>query len=235
MSGAVPRHVAIIMDGNGRWAERRGLPRSQGHRAGADAVSKGLDAAVEFGVEVLTLYAFSTENWKRPAAEVTALMELLVEFLAGKLPEMKKRGVRLRTVGRTSGLPDAARKALLNTVSATADNTAITLNLALNYGGRAEIADAAKKMAADAVSGKLDPAKIDEACFAGYLYLPDLPDPDLLIRTSGEMRLSNFLLWELAYTEIYVTDTLWPDFDREEFARAIASYGKRERRFGNHA
>ncbi len=235
MSGAVPRHVAIIMDGNGRWAERRGLPRSQGHRAGADAVSRGLDAAVEFGVEVLTLYAFSTENWKRPAAEVTALMELLVEFLAGKLPEMKKRGVRLRTVGRTSGLPDAARKALLNTVSATADNTAITLNLALNYGGRAEIADAAKKMAADAVSGKLDPAKIDEACFAGYLYLPDLPDPDLLIRTSGEMRLSNFLLWELAYTEIYVTDTLWPDFDREEFARAIASYGKRERRFGNHA
>ncbi len=231
----VPRHVAIIMDGNGRWAERRGLPRSQGHRAGADAVTRGLEVALELGVEVLTLYAFSTENWKRPASEVSALMGLLVEFLASKLPEMRSKGVRLRTIGRTSGLPAAAANALLNAVSDTADGGKITLNLALNYGGRAELADAAKRLAADAAAGKVDPRKVDEGVFARYLYAPDLPDPDLLIRTGGEMRLSNFLLWELAYTEIYVTDCLWPDFSREEFLRAVENYGKRERRFGNHA
>ncbi len=231
----VPRHVAIIMDGNGRWAEQRGLPRSAGHRAGADAVSRGLAMAQEAGIEVLTLYAFSTENWKRPAAEVSALMGLLVEFLTSKMPEMQRAGVRLRTIGRTSGLPEAARTALLEAVSASAGNSKITLNLALNYGGRAEIADAAARIAADAAAGKLDPAKVDEAVFAGCLYAPDLPDPDLLIRTSGEMRLSNFLLWESAYTELYVTDCLWPDFSREEFEKALASYAGRNRRFGNHA
>ena len=231
----IPRHVAIIMDGNGRWAEQRGLPRSAGHRAGADAVSRGLAIAQEFGVEILTLYAFSTENWKRPAAEVGALMGLLVEFLTAKMPEMHRNGVRLRTVGRSSGLPEAARTALLNAVSASAGNGTITLNLALNYGGRAEIADAASRIAADAAAGKLDPGKVDEAVFAKYLYAPDLPDPDLLIRTSGEMRLSNFLLWESAYTELYVTDCLWPDFDRAEFEKALASYAGRDRRFGKHA
>ena len=232
---SVPRHVAIIMDGNGRWAEQRGLPRSAGHRAGAEAVSRGLALAQEAGIEVLTLYAFSTENWKRPAAEVGALMELLVEFLTAKMPEMSRNGVRLRTVGRSAGLPSAARQALLNAVSASAENCGITLNLALNYGGRAEIADAAARIAADAAAGKLDPAGVDEAVFAKYLYAPDLPDPDLLIRTSGEMRLSNFLLWESAYTELYVTDCLWPDFSREEFEKALASYAGRNRRFGNHA
>ena len=191
--------------------------------------------AQEAGIEVLTLYAFSTENWKRPAAEVSALMGLLVEFLTSKMPEMQRAGVRLRTIGRTSGLPEAARTALLEAVSASAGNSKITLNLALNYGGRAEIADAAARIAADAAAGKLDPAKVDEAFFAGCLYAPDLPDPDLLIRTSGEMRLSNFLLWESAYTELYVTDCLWPDFSREEFEKALASYAGRNRRFGNHA
>ena len=235
MSLPVPRHVAIIMDGNGRWAERRGLPRSAGHRAGVEAVTRTLEAARDAGVEMMTLYAFSTENWKRPAAEVAALMSLLVEFLAVKLPELQRDNVRLRTVGRTAGLPDAARKALLGAVSATADNAAFTLNLALNYGGRAEIADAAARLAADAAAGKILPDKIDEAAFARYLYAPDLPDPDLLIRTSGEMRLSNFLLWELAYTEIYVTDCLWPDFSREELAKALDAYAHRDRRFGNHA
>ena len=232
---SVPRHVAIIMDGNGRWAEQRGLPRSAGHRAGAEAVSRGLALAQEAGIEFLTLYAFSTENWKRPAAEVGALMELLVEFLTAKMPEMSRNGVRLRTVGRSADLPSAARQALLNAVSASAENCGITLNLALNYGGRAEIADAAARIAADAAAGKLDPAGVDEAVFAKYLYAPDLPDPDLLIRTSGEMRLSNFLLWESAYTELYVTDCLWPDFSREEFEKALASYAGRNRRFGNHA
>ena len=235
MSLPVPRHVAIIMDGNGRWAERRGLPRSAGHRAGVEAVTRTLEAARDAGVEMMTLYAFSTENWKRPAAEVAALMSLLVEFLAVKLPELQRDNVRLRTVGRTAGLPDAARKALLGAVSATADNAAFTLNLALNYGGRAEIADAAARLAADAAAGKILPDKIDEASFARYLYAPDLPDPDLLIRTSGEMRLSNFLLWELAYTEIYVTDCLWPDFSREELAKALDAYAHRDRRFGGHA
>jgi len=235
MSLPVPRHVAIIMDGNGRWAERRGLPRSAGHRAGVEAVTRTLEAARDAGVEMMTLYAFSTENWKRPAAEVAALMSLLVEFLAVKLPELQRDNVRLRTVGRTAGLPDAARKALLGAVSATADNAAFTLNLALNYGGRAEIADAAARLAADAAAGKILPDKIDEAAFARYLYAPDLPDPDLLIRTSGEMRLSNFLLWELAYTEIYVTDCLWPDFSREELAKALDAYAHRDRRFGGHA
>ena len=230
---SVPRHVAIIMDGNGRWAEQRGLPRSAGHRAGAEAVSRGLALAQEAGIEVLTLYAFSTENWKRPAAEVGALMELLVEFLTAKMPEMSRNGVRLRTVGRSADLPSAARQALLKAVSASAENCGITLNLALNYGGRAEIADAAARIAADAAAGKLDPAGVDEAVFAKYLYAPDLPDPDLLIRTSGEMRLSNFLLWESAYTELYVTDCLWPDFSREEFEKALASYAGRNRRFGN--
>ena len=232
---SVPRHVAIIMDGNGRWAKERELPRSDGHAAGAQRVLDLMESIRKHNISYLTLYAFSTENWKRPAAEVGALMELLVEFLTAKMPEMSRNGVRLRTVGRSSGLPSAARQALLNAVSASAENCGITLNLALNYGGRAEIADAAARIAADAAAGKLDPAGVDEAVFAKYLYAPDLPDPDLLIRTSGEMRLSNFLLWESAYTELYVTDCLWPDFSREEFEKALASYAGRNRRFGNHA
>jgi len=235
MSDPIPQHVAIIMDGNGRWAERRGLPRSDGHRAGADTVDRVLGYARDAGVKMMTLYAFSTENWKRPAAEVAALMSILIEFLTRKLPELQREKVRLRTIGRTSGLPAAARKTLLDTISATEKNSKFTLTLALNYGGRAEIADAAARIAADAAAGKIAPGKVDEATFARYLYLPDLPDPDLMIRTSGEMRLSNFLLWELAYTELYVTDCLWPDFSREELQKALDAYAHRDRRFGNHA
>ena len=228
----VPRHVAIIMDGNGRWAERRGLTRSDGHRAGAHAVSRAVEFAMVSGVEVLTLFGFSTENWNRPESEVAALMGLMAEFPAAKLPEMQKNRIRFRTVGRTAGLPEAARNALETAAAATAENTGFTLNLALNYGGRAEIADAAARIAADAAAGKLDPEQVNEAVFRNYLYAPDLPDPDLLIRTSGEMRISNFLLWELAYTELFVTDCLWPDFSRDVFDEALASYAARDRRFG---
>lgn len=226
------RHVAIIMDGNGRWAQHRGLPRVEGHRQGARQVSAVLDAAREFGVEYLTLYAFSTENWKRPPAEVLALMNLLEEFIDAQLPVMREKNVRLKTLGRTEGLPAGPRKKLLAAIEETAGNTAGTLVLALNYGGRAELADAAKKVANDVREGVIRPNDVDEKLFARYLYDPSIPDPDLLIRTSGELRLSNFLLWELAYSEFYVTDVLWPDFGREELRAALDAFGKRERRFG---
>ncbi len=225
-------HVAIIMDGNGRWADQRGLPKVEGHRQGARQVSEVLEAAREFGIETLTLYAFSTENWKRPLAEVTALMGLLEEFIDGKLPELMEKNVRLRTIGRTAGLYPGARKKLLAAVEATKNNTAATLNLALNYGGRAEIVDAVNRIIGEVTENPRKNLKITEENFRDYLYAPDIADPDLLIRTSGELRLSNFLLWELSYSEIYVTDTLWPDFGRREFAEALESFGKRERRFG---
>ncbi len=226
------QHVAIIMDGNGRWAERRGLPRSAGHRAGADAVMRAVDAAREFGIHWLTLYAFSTENWKRPVDEVRALMHLLEEFLDAKLPEMRERKLELRAIGRIAGLPAGARKKLLAAVEATRGNPGGTLVLALNYGGRAELADAARAIARKAAAGELSPEKIDEDTLAAHLYDPAIPEPELLIRTSGELRLSNFLLWQLAYSEFYVTDVLWPDFGREEFANALESYRRRDRRFG---
>lgn len=229
---AVPRHIAVIMDGNGRWAKQRGLPRVEGHIAGAERVREVLRYAREFGVEYMTLYAFSTENWKRSREEVDALMDLLSRFIDGYLDEMKQNNVRLLVTGRIDGLPERAANDLKRAMAETASLTGHTLILALNYGGRSEIADAAKKIAEEVRHGRLDPVKIDEQLLSRYLYLPDVPDPDLMIRTSGEFRLSNFLLWELSYAEFYVTDTYWPDFDREEFRKAIESYSKRDRRFG---
>ncbi len=220
------------MDGNGRWAERRGLPKVEGHRQGARQVTEVLKAAQEYGVEFLTLYAFSTENWKRPVAEVTALMGLLEEFIDDKLPELMKNGIRLRTIGRTEDLFPGARKKLLHAIEMTEKNNGGTLNLALNYGGRAEIVEAVNKMAAEMTEKGGRFPKVTEESFRNYLYAPDIPDPDLLIRTSGELRLSNFLLWELSYSEMYVTDTLWPDFGKKEFGEALEAYGQRDRRFG---
>ncbi len=220
------------MDGNGRWAERRGLPKVEGHRQGARQVTEVLKAAQEYGLEFLTLYAFSTENWKRPVVEVTALMGLLEEFIDDKLPELMKNGIRLRTIGRTEDLFPGARKKLLHAIEMTEKNNGGTLNLALNYGGRAEIVDAVNKMAAEMTEKGGRFPKVTEESFRNYLYAPDIPDPDLLIRTSGELRLSNFLLWELSYSEMYVTDTLWPDFGKKEFGEALEAYGQRDRRFG---
>ena len=222
------KHLAIIMDGNGRWAQQRGLDRSKGHLAGAKNIRNVVEAARKHGIETMTVYAFSTENWKRPAAEVAALMALIVEFTTGELPEMMKNNVRLRTIGRTSDLPLPARTALLAAVEKTRGNTGFTLNIALSYGGRAELTDAVNKMLADPDR----PEKITEENFRNYLYAPDLSDPDLMIRTGGEMRISNFLLWELSYAELYVTDTFWPDFDENTLNEALSSFGGRKRRFG---
>jgi len=221
-------HLAIIMDGNGRWATERGLSRSEGHRAGARQISTVVDAAREFGIRYLTVYAFSTENWKRPEPEVSALMELLREFTTSKLPDMMKNGVRLRTIGRTGDIPLLPRTALLTAVEATKKNRDFTLTIALSYGGRAELLDGMNRMLKEH-SGK---EPLTEESFRSYLYASDLPDPDLLIRTGGEMRISNFLLWQLAYTELYVTPTYWPDFGKEELAAALENFDKRDRRFG---
>ena len=229
---AVPRHIAVIMDGNGRGAKQRGLPRVEGHIAGAERVREVLRYAREFGVEHMTLYAFSTDNWKRSREEVDALMDLLSRFIDGYLDEMKQNNVRLLVSGRIDGLPEEPRNELKKAIAETAEDYQYTLILALNYGGRAEIVDAAKQIACDVKDGKLDPSVIDETLFSRYLYLPDVPDPDLMIRTSGELRISNFLLWELSYAEFYVTDTYWPDFDAAEFRKAIEAYTARDRRFG---
>ena len=222
------KHLAIIMDGNGRWAQQRGLERTAGHRAGAKQISKVVAAARKFGIETLTVYAFSTENWKRPAAEVAALMALIGEFTVTELPAMMRDNVRLRTIGRTDDLPFAARKALLYAIERTGKNTGFTLNIALSYGGRAELVDGINRLLADPKR----PEKITEENFRNYLYAPDLPDPDLLIRTGGEKRISNFLLWEIAYTELYVTETWWPDFDEAALALALDDFAGRDRRFG---
>ena len=228
----IPRHVAIIMDGNGRWAARHGVERVEGHRKGALAVKQLVENLADTGIEYVTLYAFSTENWKRSKEEVDALMELLCEFIDANLNIMLEKGLRLLATGRIDGLPEKSRERLKLAIAKTASNTRATLILALNYGGRAEIVDAAKKIASEVAAETLRPDEIDETLFAKNLYLPEIPDPDLLIRTSGELRLSNFLLWELSYSEIYVTDTLWPDFDKAELEKAIAAYGTRNRRFG---
>lgn len=220
-------HLAIIMDGNGRWAEERGLTRSDGHKAGARQIGVAARAAIKAGIKYLTLYAFSTENWKRPKDEVAVLMGLISEFAQSELPNMMRDGVRLRTIGRTSDLPLAARTALEFAIKQTEKNDTLTINIALSYGGRAEIVDAVNKIIAEKRT-----APIDEKEFVNYLYAPDIPDPDLLIRTSGELRLSNFLLWELSYSELYVTNTYWPDFDENTLAEALASFGSRKRRFG---
>ncbi|MBO5762763.1 MAG: isoprenyl transferase [Lentisphaeria bacterium] len=227
-----PRHVAIIMDGNGRWAKKRGLPRTAGHKEGALAVDRITRAARELGIEYLTLYAFSTENWKRSKIEVSALMELLERYLVHETPRMQRENIRLKAIGRIDQLPASTAAKLRESIAATAGNTAQTLVLALNYGGRPEITDAARAIAQKVAAGELTPDQVDEACVANHMYAPDLPEVDLMIRTSGEMRLSNFLLWELAYAELYVTDVLWPDFDKEELCRALESFGRRERRFG---
>ena len=228
----IPRHVAIIMDGNGRWAKQHGLERVEGHRAGAVAVKNLVESLKQTGIQYLTLYAFSTENWKRSKEEVDALMELLAEFIDANLPLLMENDVRLLVSGRIEGLPEKAREKLKDAIRKSSGNTSGTVIFALNYGGRAEIADAAKKIAQKVQKGEISPEDIDEKLFAQNLYLPDVPDPDLLIRTSGELRLSNFLLWELSYAEIYVTDTYWPDFDLAELDKAIDAFQKRNRRFG---
>ena len=228
----VPRHVAIIMDGNGRWAEQHGLERVEGHRAGALAVKNLVENLKQTGIQYLTLYAFSTENWKRSEEEVDALMELLAEFIDANLHLLMENNVRLLVTGRIEGLPEKAREKLKDAIRRSAGNTEGTVIFALNYGGRAEIADAARQIARKVLKGEITPEQIDEKIFAQNLYLPQVPDPDLLIRTSGELRLSNFLLWELSYSEIYVTDTYWPDFDLAELNKAVDAFQKRNRRFG---
>jgi undecaprenyl diphosphate synthase len=227
-----PRHVAIIMDGNGRWAQQRGLPRLAGHEQGSKSIRACVEACMEAGVEYLTLYAFSSENWKRPAAEVKGLMMLLERFLNEKKEEMLREGVRLRAIGRLQELPDVCRKKLEEVMTATAGNSKLHVILALSYSGRAEIIDAVRSIARDAAAGRVGEAEIDADFFASRLSTAGIPDPDLLIRTSGEMRISNFLLWQLSYTEIHVTRKLWPDFGKAEFFEALEDYAGRSRRFG---
>lgn len=228
----IPRHIAIIMDGNGRWARERSLPRTEGHRNGAEAVRRVTEACGELGVEYLTLYAFSSENWRRPEAEVTALMGLLQQFLATKTPEMVEQNIRLQAIGRLHDLPQSCQDELHQAIEKTSSNTGLTLILALSYGGREEIVDGVKSLIESVERGHLDKGMIDTEVFGKHLYTRYFPDPDLLIRTSGEMRLSNFLLWQLSYTEFYITDRLWPDFSGDDLREAIRSYGKRHRRFG---
>ena len=227
-----PRHIAIIMDGNGRWAKERGLPRLKGHEKGAATVRAITEECVAQGVEFLTLYAFSTENWRRPGDEVEGLWVLLEHFLAQELPTMMKNGVRLRTIGRTQELPESTQKKLADTIAETANNKATTLILALNYSSRTEITDAVRSLCADAAAGRLDAESITPETIQSRLYTAEYPDPDLLVRTSGEMRLSNFMLWQLSYTEFYISQKLWPDFSKQDLRQAIAEFHKRERRFG---
>lgn len=227
-----PRHVAIIMDGNGRWAKARGLPRLKGHEAGAESVRRVLRAAKKFGVQYVTLYAFSVENWSRPPLEVQGLMKLLQFFLKRNEHELHDNETRLRVMGRRSDLPRAVDRALADLEAATARYSDRELILCLSYGGRTEIAAAARALAEDAAAGRLDPASIDEKAVASRLYLPDVPDPDLIVRTSGEERLSNFLLWQAAYAEFYFTPVLWPDFGEEDFKAALDAFAARHRRFG---
>ena len=224
----LPAHVAIIMDGNGRWAAQRHLPRVEGHRAGIDSVRDVIETSARLGIEVLTLYAFSVENWKRPRAEVAVLMALLKRYIRLELPTLMKNNIRFRVIGRIEALAPDVQHELELGVRKTEQNTGMLFNIALNYGGRAEIVDAAKR----AIQSGINPADLDEARFSEFLYTAGQPDPDLLIRTSGEMRVSNFLLWQIAYAEIWVTDTLWPDFRRRDLLNAIIAYQKRDRRYG---
>lgn len=228
----IPRHVAVIMDGNGRWAKGRGAARLFGHKNAIKAVRDITEGAAELGIEFLTLYAFSTENWKRPKLEVRGLMELLVATIKGEVGTLNKNNVRLQTIGDIKNLPGNCERQLEEAMEITKGNTGLTLVLALNYGGRSELIEAAKKMAVDVASGEVDVTKIDETIFSEYLDTKNIPDPELLIRTSGEMRISNFLLWQVAYSELFFTDVLWPDFGKGDLYEAIVSYQKRERRFG---
>jgi len=226
---ALPAHIAIIMDGNGRWAGSRGMPRVAGHRAGIDAVRETVEGSAELGISVLTLYAFSVENWKRPQAEVTTLMSLLKEYLNKEIESIRRNNIQFRTIGRTSELDATVQRELEKAIGQTASNSGMVFNVALNYGGRAEIVDAVNRVVKDAGSNH---TPITEVEFSKYLYTAGLPDPDLLIRTSGEMRISNFLLWQIAYAEIYVTEALWPDFGKKDLYEAIIAFQKRERRYG---
>jgi undecaprenyl diphosphate synthase len=226
------RHIAIIMDGNKRWAKKNRLPTLKGHSKGAETVQKIMKAAKELGIEYITLYAFSTENWKRSKKEVEGLMSLLRFFINSNVEKINKEGIRLRAIGNIEMLPDRTRRVLLDAIEKTKGNKEGNLILALSYGGRAEIAEAAKKIAAAAVAGKIKPEEIDEKMFRTYLYAPDIPDPDLMIRTSGEFRISNFLLWQISYSEIWITDTLWPDFSKDELKTAIDAFYSRKRRYG---
>jgi undecaprenyl diphosphate synthase len=231
-SPKTPRHIAIIMDGNGRWARERGLPRIRGHEQGEHSVRAAIEGCVESKVEFLTLYAFSAENWNRPKTEVAALMRLLSKFLKDKTPELIEKNVRLQAIGRLTDLPDFCQAELHRAIEATAQCSALTLILALSYSGRLEIIDGIKSLLRELELGHIDKGMIDVEMFSKHLYTRYYPDPDLLIRTSGEMRLSNFLLWQLSYTEIYVTPKLWPDFRREDLIEAIGNYGQRHRRYG---
>ncbi|MFN2351779.1 MAG: isoprenyl transferase [Kiritimatiellia bacterium] len=228
----VPRHVAVIMDGNGRWARQRGLPRLDGHREGVKSVEAIVRACRHAGVRYLTLYAFSTENWNRPKSEVAGLMRLLRDFLKRHECELHEHRIRLRVLGRLQDLPLAVRHELQRVVRETEPHDAGDLILALSYGSRDEIAHAARSLARQVAAGRLAADAVDEAALAARLYLPEVPDPDLLIRTSGEMRLSNFMLWQLSYAEFYFTETLWPDFREDDFRKALQEYGRRQRRFG---
>lgn len=228
----VPAHIAIIMDGNGRWAKARGLPRAAGHERGVEALRRTVEAAGEIGVRYLTVYSFSTENWRRPAAEVNALFGLLRTFIKKDLGRLKKEGVKINVIGRREGLPDDIAELVEKAERETASNSDFVLNIAFNYGGREEIARAARALSADVASGAVLPEDVTEDVLASYLDTADMPDPDLLVRTSGEYRLSNFLLWQAAYSELVFFDVLWPDFDRAWLEKAVAIYSDRERRFG---
>ncbi len=228
----IPRHVAIIMDGNGRWAQARGLERNEGHRAGLESVRAVVRAAGEIGIDCLTLYAFSSENWNRPKEEVGELMRLLEYYLDEELAEAMDKGIRVRAIGRLDRLPPSTRNAVLKAVEETKHNGKLDLIFALSYGGRTEIIDATRRLIRDAELGHIDPDQLDEKTFGSYLYAPDVPDPDLLIRTGNEYRVSNFLLWQIAYTEIHTATVMWPEFRRVHLEQAIADYQARERRFG---
>ncbi len=228
----LPQHLAIIMDGNGRWADKRNLPRNAGHRAGVGSVQATIELCAELDISVLTLYAFSSENWKRPLREVNALMKLVLEQLREQAPELNENNIQLRVIGDIDGLPGKIVREIRRSTDMTKDNTGLILNMALNYGSRQEMVHALQRIVDDVDKNKLKSSDIDETIFAQYLYTAGLPDPDLLIRTSGEMRISNFLLWQLAYAEFYVTDVLWPDFREKELLLALLSYQERKRRFG---
>lgn len=228
----VPEHIAIIMDGNGRWAKKRRLPRIAGHSRGAEVIKSIVQCCDKLGVKYLTFYTFSTENWKRPEQEVNFLMQLLSGFLSKEIQHLVNQNIQFSTIGMTEQLPKKAQEVIAQAKAKTKDNTGITLILALNYGGRAEILNAALKLYADIDNGKVLLEKVNEKVFSNYLYTAGIPDPDLLIRTSGEMRISNFLLWQLSYSEFYITEKFWPDFDETELKLAINSFQKRKRRFG---
>ena len=229
----LPRHVAIVMDGNGRWAKQRGLPRTDGHRAGEDAVARAVDASLELGIPNLTLYAFSTENWRRPPSEVRFLLNDTQRFVERRRDEFHAKGVRMRWIGRRERkIPKSVLDQIDESIAMTEDNKKMTLTVAFNYGSRAELVDAAREMATDVARGKLDPGRINDRLVGRYLYDPELPDVDLFVRTSGEQRISNYLLWQSAYAELVFLDVLWPDFDREHFFDAVRTYQERGRRFG---